>query len=58
MNMKSQLSHLGAFLCAILAWITETTRESRSARLSTLGLPAGDHDWLHRDSWSQGDGFR
>ncbi len=40
--------HWGAILRRMLSWITETTRESRSARLSTLGLSSYGND---------GDGF-
>ncbi|WP_374247011.1 hypothetical protein [Zoogloea sp.] len=35
---------LGAALKAILAWLSETTQESRSARLSSLGMAACRRD--------------
>jgi hypothetical protein len=58
MNIKRLRTRLEAMLAAALAWLTETTRESRSARLSTLGLPTGEHDWHHGDRPSQGGGCR
>ena len=41
MNIQSLRVRFGAFLCAAQAWMAETTQESRSARLSTLGLSGG-----------------
>ncbi len=48
-----EIDGLPAWLCRLLRWITETTRESRLARLSTIGLqipsenaPPAEH-WLH-----------
>lgn len=48
MNALHSRIHLGDILRRILDWIAETTRESRSARLSTLGLSSYAHN---------GDGF-
>ena len=48
--MKTTFRHIqwGTILRRMLSWITETTAESRSARLSTLGLSSYGND---------GDGF-
>jgi hypothetical protein len=49
-NMKILHHHIqwAAILRRVLSWMTETTAESRSARLSTLGLSSYGND---------GDGF-
>ena len=51
--LMHELDGLPAWLCRVLRWITETTRASRLARLSTLGLqiprdsaPQAER-WLH-----------
>ena len=43
----------GAVLRAWQAWLVETGRESRAARLSTLGLPAGGQGGAWYDDSSQ-----
>ncbi|WP_374265021.1 hypothetical protein [Zoogloea sp.] len=48
MNFLHAPIHWSALFHAVLDWIADTTRQSRSARLSTLGLSAYDRD---------GDGF-
>lgn len=48
MNTLLRQIQWGAILRKMLAWIAETTTESRSARLSTLGLSSYGKD---------GDGF-
>ena len=40
---------VGTCLRALLAWIAQTTQESRSARLSTLGLSVLPQNGSHRD---------
>ena len=43
----------GAVLRGRQAWLVETGRESRAARLSTLGLPAGGQGGAWYDDSSQ-----
>lgn len=53
MRTKFAVFHFGAVLRLLQAWLAETTRESRAARLSTLGLPAGGPGCSWQDDSSQ-----
>ena len=53
MRTRLAVSRFGAVLRLLQAWLVETTRESRAARLSTLGLPSGGQGGSWQDDSSQ-----
>ena len=53
MRTRLVVFHFGAVLRLLQAWLVDTTRESRAARLSTLGLPSGGRGSSWQDDSSQ-----
>jgi len=53
MRTRLAVFHFGAVLRLLQAWLVDTTRESRAARLSTLGLPSGCQGGSCQDDSSQ-----
>jgi len=58
MNIQCLRIRFAAFLRAAQAWMAETTQESRSARLSTLGLSGGNWASARHDEASGEHHFR